>query len=281
MRGAALITSVIGAAVLSGCIDRDAREQMSAGDSVLAPLFKTTTVKEAAAWAADPFDADKRARGTLLLANAPFGGEEAYVELYRKHAADSNTNVQSVAARALGMHGAPDDVSLLIPLANSQDRNVRLEAVRSMQRLHNSSAIPVLLERINPSKETEPDIRAEAASALGQYADLKGLTGLIAALGDSSLLVNVKAHDSLKTLTGQDLPSERRTWAKWQKETPAPFAGRQAYVYPVFWRERRWLDYVPIIGGPPPNETASTPSGFPDLGSASEPTAQAPEKKGS
>jgi HEAT repeats len=243
---------------------------MAAGDSVLAPLFKQTSVKEAAAWAADPYDADKRARGTLLLANAPFGGAEPYLALYRQHALDKDTNVQAAACRGLALHGQPSDVDLIVPLTKSKEYLVRLEATRSLQRLHNPTAVPALVDRLSIEKETEPDIRAEAASALGQYAEVKSMQALIAALADPSLVVNVNAHDSLKTLTGNDeLPAERRAWVQWQKQAAAPFAGRKSYVYPVFWREKRWLDWVPLVGGPVPNETASTPAGFPDLSGAS------------
>lgn len=269
----------IASATLPGCIDKSAREQMAAGDSVLAPLFKQTTVKDAAAWAADPYDPDKRARGTLLLANAPFGGAEPYLALYRQHITDSNANVQAVACRGLAMHGQPTDVALILPLTKSPEKLVRLESTRALQRLYNTAAVPPLVDRLSFDKETEPDIRAEAASALGQYAEPKAMQALIAALADSSLLVNTNAYDSLKTLTGQDqLPPDRRTWTAWLKDSKSPFASRRAYVFPVFWREHRWLDYIPIIGGPPPNETASTPAGFPDLGQSAD---AAPSGKGS
>lgn len=264
-----ILVVVVGCVVCvnAGCIDRATRDQIAAEDSVLAPLFKQTSVKEAAAWAADPYDADKRARGTLLLANAPFGGAEPYLALYRQHALDPNTNVQAVACRGLALHGQPSDVELIVPLTKSGEKHVRLEATRALQRLHNPVAVGPLVERVNVDKELEADIRAEAASALGQYAEPKAMQALIAALADTSLLVNKNAYESLKTLTGQDdLPSDRRSWVNWQKKVESPFAGRRAYVYPVYWREHRWLDYVPIIGGPPPNETASTPAGFPDLG---------------
>lgn len=253
-----------------GCIDRATRDQMAAGDSVLAPLFKQTSVKEAAAWAADPYDADKRARGTLLLANAPFGGAEPYVALYRQHILDKDSNVQAAACRGLALHGQPSDVELIAPLTKSPENLVRLEATRSLQRLYNPIAVPALVDRVSLDKENEADIRAEAASALGQYAEPKSMQALIAALADPSLMVNVNAHQSLKTLTGNDdLPAERRAWVQWLKGSSTPFAGRRPYVYPVFWRESRWLDYVPFVGGPVPNETAANPAGFPDLSGAS------------
>lgn len=254
--------AVASAALLGGCLDNDTRREMAERDSILAPVFKQTTPAEAAAWASDPYDADKRARGMNLLANAPFGGAEAYLKMYRERLKDDHAPVRAVACRSLGLHGRPEDVPRIVPLTKADEVIVRMEATRALQRLHEPSAVPALLERLSIDKETEPEIRAEAASALGQYADGNVLQALIAALGDPSLLVNTNALSSLQTLTGQDdLAADRKTWVQWVKSVDKPFASRRAYVYPVFWREKRWLDYVPFMP-PVPNEQASTPAGF-------------------
>jgi hypothetical protein len=264
-----------GLLVLPACMSRETREQMAAGDSILAPAFKQFTPADAAAWAADPYDADKRARGMSMLANAPFGGAEAYVKMYRERLKDDNAPVRATACRALGLHGDAEDVPRIVPLTKSEDILVRLEATRSLQRLHNPAAIPALIERVTIEKqvvvdgrittvavESEPEIRAEAASALGQYADGRVVQTLIMALADPSLLVNKNALDSLRTLTGNDdLPADRKIWFEWAKANAKPFANRRPYVYPVFWREKGWLDYVPFMPAVP-NETASTPVGF-------------------
>jgi hypothetical protein len=249
-------------AMLPGCISAEKRKQMADADSILGGVFKPTTPAEAAAWAADPHDADKRARGMQLLANAPFGGAEPYLALYRERIDDEYAPVRSVAARALALHGGPDDVPRITPLLSKEEPLTRLEATRALQRLHNPVAVAPLIDRLNLDKEAEPEIRAEAASALGQYAEGRVLQALIAALADPSLLVNANAQASLKTLTGQDdLPAERKPWVDWVKANERPFASRRPYVYPVFWREKRWLDYVPFMP-PVPNEQASTPAGF-------------------
>ena len=265
--GAAVLL-LAGAMALSGCMSSEDRASMAAGDSILAPVFKQFTPADAAAWAADPYDADKRARGMAMLANAPFGGAEAYVKLYRERVTPNAKGeydaspVVATAARALGMHGNADDVAKIVPLARFEEPMVRLDAVRSLQRLHNRAAIPVLIERLDMDKESEPEIRAEAASALGQYAEERVLTSLSMSLADPSLLVNKNAHESLRTLTGNDeTPADRKLWADWVKQHETPFAGRRDYVFPVFWREKRWLDYVPFMPAVP-NETASTPVGF-------------------
>lgn len=268
--------ALLAIAALGGCLDDATRKQMSDANSILAPVFKQTpTPKEAAAWASDPYDADKRARGTMLLANAPFGGADAYLDMYRQHLKDSSASVQAAAARALGMHGTPEDVPRLAPLMSSRESMVRLEATRSMQRLYNPAAVTPLVVRLSDDKEPEAEIRAEAASALGQYAEPKVLQALIAALADPSLLVDMNAHESLRTLTGKDdLPSERAAWMQWSNGNKQTFAGQRPYVYPVFWREKHWVDYLPFMPAIP-NEIAASPVGFPDLEGRSDRTAAA------
>jgi hypothetical protein len=249
--------------LLGGCFSTNDRDLMAKNESVLAPLFKQLSPADAAAWAADPYDPDKRARGMNMLANAPFGGADVYVNLYRERLKDDNAPVRATACRALALHGSAEDVTRIIPLTKSDEvLLVRLEATRALQRLHNSAAVSALIDRLNLDKEPEPEIRAEAASALGQYADAAGLQALISALADPSLIVDKSAHESLRTLTGNDeLPAERKPWVNWAKATDKPFTNQRAYIYPVFWREKRWLDYVPFMPRIP-NETASTPVGF-------------------
>jgi hypothetical protein len=268
--GVAMVVG-LGVGGLSGCLRDDTRRQMAEQNSILAPLFKQTSPVEAAAWASDPHDADKRARGMNLLANAPFGGAEAYLNLYRERLEDESAPVRAVAARSLGLHGTPEDAARIAPLLSSEAIIVRLEAARALQRLHNPEAVGPLIERLSDAKEPEPSVRAEAAGALGQYAEGRVLQALIQALADASLLVNTAAYDSLRTLTGNDeLAMDRKAWTRWAKDNTAPFAGRRAYVYPVFSRDKRWLDYVPFMP-PVPNETASTPVGFTLDSASSEP----------
>ncbi len=259
-------------ALLPGCIDPGQRAQMARSDSILAPALSQPTVRDAAAWATDPFDPDKRARGTSILANAPFGGADAYLALYREYVKDPSPGVRLSAARGLGMHGSPNDVALVIPLLKDAERSVRLEALKSLQRLHNPIAIDPLIEQTKIDKEAEPDVRAEAASSLGQYAQTKVLEALITALADDQLVVSKNALASLQTLTGNEtLSDDRKAWQNWAKDNKTPFANRRPYFYPAFNRDSVWTDYIPIIGGPPPNEQAAQPAGMPSIAGADEP----------
>lgn len=260
-----LAALTLAALTLTACLDPETRKQMAESDSLLGPLMKQPTPTDAAAWASDKNSADKRARGTALLIAAPFGGEDPYVALYRQHTKDDSSNVRAVAARGLGLHGKPEDALFLTPLLVDKDRVVRLEAAHALQRLHNADAIEPLVARLDQAKEPESPVRAACASALGQYATNRVLQALITALADDSLSVTNNAYESLRTLTGQDqLSDDRRDWVRWEHDTRTPFAGQRQYVYPVFQRDKRWLDYLPFMPAVP-NEQAGNPEGMPTV----------------
>lgn len=224
---------------------------------------------DAAEMATDPYDANNRAAGTLALANMPFAGEPLYLRLFTANAGDADPAVRVAALRGLAMHGDPSHVPILLKALGDRDKIVRLEASRGLQRLHNIVAVEPLLVAVrepdlaNPgvTAETEPDIRAQAALALGQYPERRVLQALIAALDDSDLAVNASAHESLRTLTGQDLGMEQATWFAWLERAGEPFAGRTIYHYPVFSRARKFYEYIPFVPQPP-NEVAGPPAGM-------------------
>ncbi|MBC7833471.1 MAG: HEAT repeat domain-containing protein [Phycisphaerales bacterium] len=261
-----LVLATIGPLALLGACGNTQRAADS--ESILGLLPAPPSPAEAAAWFFDPYDPDKRFRGTVLLANAPFGGEDVYIKGYLDHLKDSDASVRAAAAFALGMHGNPEHVPEIVPLASDPDRIVRLSSARALQRLHNPVAITPLLERLDPAKEIEADIRAESASALGQYAEPRVLQGLIRGLADERLTVTRNSAQSLATLTGQNFGEDRRAWLDWITATKEPFVGQRAYVYPIYWRDRTWLEYLPFWPEPP-NEQAATPVGAPALPTAS------------
>ncbi|MCW5776265.1 MAG: HEAT repeat domain-containing protein [Phycisphaeraceae bacterium] len=239
------------------------------GATSLIQVAQPISPEQAARMAIDPYEADNRYRGTMLLANSWFGGEPIYVELYADHLDDDDANVRVAAVRAIGIHGSPDHVPKVVALLSDPDDRVRLEAARTLQRLHNPVAVGPLIDHIRepePTRgvfdgEADARVRAEAAHALGQYADPRVLQPLIAALDDRNLAVNTAALHSLRTLTGEDHGFDRRAWLTWFNQTSSPFAGRTAYVYPVFNRDRTLIEFLPFVP-PPPNEPQSTPVGM-------------------
>ena len=251
-----------------GC-DQAARNRAEQSESIFGAFVTTPRPVDAVMEMNDPFDPGKRLRGMLLIANAPFGGEEVYVKGYAKalggidgEPADTDPGVRAVAARALALHGGPEHVPLMLPLVSGKRERVeRLEGVRALQRLHSPKAVDPLIDATDPRKEPEHEVRAEACTALGQYAETRVLQALIRGVDDDQLVVNRAAEKSLTILTGQELGDDRRAWLAWLEVTKEPFALRRPYFYPVFARDKTWIEYLPFVQ-PPPNEKTAKPAGM-------------------
>ncbi len=224
--------------------------------------------------ATDRYDANARYVGTLALANESFAGDPIYLKLFETNINDVDPAVRLAAIRGLANHGEPRHVNAITPLLKDDNVLVRIEAARALQRLHNEDAIEPLLvscrqpDPYNPndSSESEPEVRAEAAFALGQYDTAKVVRNLIKALDDTDLSVNRSAQHSLKTLTGQDFGLDAHAWQDWSDKamdkSGTLFLGRGLYTYPVYNRKKRIYEYLPFVPKPP-NEVAAPPAGMP------------------
>ena len=256
---AARLGALLALALAAGACD-DSGKRMP-GESVF-EFLSPPTPAEAVAWAADPYDADKRFRGLLLLANAPFGGEGPYTEMYRRAADDGDPGVRAMALRALAMHGTAADAAAVTKKLSDENELVRWEAARALQRMYDPESAPALLERLDLRKESNVQVRSAAAWALGQYAQPRVVQGLIGALRDRQLVVNESALASLRTLTGKDFGLDAPAWRAWIASSADPFAGRGVYAYPYFERDRTIVEWI-IPFFQPPNETPGPVIGAP------------------
>lgn len=268
--GCLLLSCLLLGCVLSGC---GAYDQITAGPSTrpaagpFAAFFQPPPPDQAARWAIDDLNADNRYRGTIILANAPYAGEDVYLELFRDNMRPDREPyaiVRGAAVRGLAHHGLPDaDVPLLLEALDDEPAvEVRVEIVRALQRLHNPVAVRPLITILTDLDENT-EMRAMAANALAQYTERRVLDALILALDDDALLINDAALASLRTLTGQDLPPTPQDWFAWLARARDPFDDRSSYEYPVFSRGLKYYEWLPLIPGPP-NEVTSTPAGFPE-----------------
>ena len=225
-------------------------------------LLSRPSPAQATAWALDEENADRRYQGTLLLANAPFAGEDVYIELFVDNLDDEDAAVRSAAARALAHHGRPEHVPLLIGALSDETELVRFEAARALQRIHSPVAVRPLIDKLDEEAEESTEVRAACAHALGQYPEPRVLAALAASLRDQSLAVNISAEEALMYLTGQNFGLDQRAWIEYIYGTGDPFEGQLAYEYPHFERDRRWIEYVPLVPQAP-NEPAAQPVGMP------------------
>lgn len=237
--------------------------ELQPGATSVLDVFKDVTPAQAAEWAIDPYDSDKRYRGTLLLANKPFAGEGVYIKLFTDNINDPDAGVRMASVRALGNHGGPEHAPLLLKALKDPDKMVRAEAARALQRVHNPIAVEPLIKALDEKDEPEAEVRAEVADALGQYPENRVVAALLSALAEPNLAINYATVDSLRTLTGQDFGFDRVAWREWVDKTKDPFLAGSAYVYPAFHRSKRWYEYIPFVPGPPNEAQGASPVGLP------------------
>jgi hypothetical protein len=218
---------------------------------------------EAAQMAINEYDADDRYQGTLILAGAPFAAGDPYIRLFEENARDEDASVRAASIRGLANHGSPDHVPLIAAALDDESEIVRMEAARGLQRIHGSAAISPLMSHTRESVEPLQEIRAEAAHALGQYAEPRVLQELIRAIReDPSLAVNASALEAMQTLTGKDFGLDHNAWTRWLATTEDPFAGRSLYYFRTYQRDPTLIERLPFIPGPP-NDAPAPPAGLP------------------
>ena len=195
------------------------------------------TPAEAATWASDLNDPENQRRGLSLLSNAPWGGEDPYVRLYRLYVEEpTDPLVKATAIQALGRWGEPSDTGRIADYLGSPSPLVRTAAAQALQRLHDPAVADRLWIRLVDEGE-EPGVRVELAIALAQYPGDRSFQALCLALDARELVVNLAAADSLRVLTGEDFGIDRQTWLAWYESTGKPFAGEEVYFYPTFTRK--------------------------------------------
>ena len=263
------------AGTLSGCADSGLAGSSFTGDESLLDFvnFGGGSSPEALINAAlNGSDADERQRGITRIAAQPFGAEPGLVQLYRLGIEDEDAAVRTASARALGLHGTPEDAAALANVLRSDsDRLARWQAAIALQRLHNPVAVGDLIAATREGRadrgrgETDVQVRAAAAIALGQYAEPRVLDALIAALDDPDLAVNAGARRSLRVLTGHDAGYLPRDWFTWLRNTESPFADRDEFLYPVYARDALWWERINPFSSVP-NEIAARPVGMPAVG---------------
>jgi hypothetical protein len=262
-RSRRLLTVVMFLLASSGCAAlEDLGYQPNPNATGLRDLFVRPSPEQAARWAIDPHNADRRFRGTALLAAAPFAGDDEYLALFVDNARDPDPAVRAAAIRGVANHGSPEHIEILAGALADPDDLVRAAAARAAQRIHGPSIVPALIQRLDPERERVHEVRAAAAHALGQYAEPRVIEALLAALRDPSLTVNRHARESLTTLTGEELGLDPVAWLAFVRASPDPLAGRTDYEYQRFSRSMRLVDYVPLYPSPP-NEPAAQPIGLP------------------
>ncbi|MFM7809342.1 MAG: HEAT repeat domain-containing protein [Planctomycetota bacterium] len=206
--------------------------------------FSPPTPKQAGQWAVDQYDVENQRRGTLLLANAPWGGTSVYTAMYRLYIEEnSDPLVRAAALEAIGRHGEASDAELVAKQLKDNSVQVRMAAAKALQRLHDPKVTTVICSRLIDEGE-ESSVRVELAIALGQYPSDDVFQALAATLDARELSVNMAALDSLHLLTGRDFGLDRPLWLSWYRSTKTPFRKQQQYLYPTYQRPKGFWDRI-------------------------------------
>ena len=124
---------------------------------------------------------------------------------------DKEPLVRSAAVRGLAdMEGG--DVSPTLGAVATRDDSpyVRMDACRALACQKDAAAAAPLAEVLCGDRMA--DVRVAAAEALRNFKDKGALKTLVAALDDSSLAVSRKAWESLRYMTGQNMPRKADAW---------------------------------------------------------------------
>ena len=219
-------------------------DSMSSDFASLSSSFSPPTPAQAAQWALDPYDAENQRRGTVLLANAPWGGSPAYLSMYRLYVEDNaDPLVKASALDALARHGEVSDADLISKQLQNKNIQVKVAAAKALQRIHDPKVTAVLCSRGTDENE-ESSVRIEVAIALGQYAADDSFQALCAMIDQRELAVNLAANDSLRLLTDHDFALDRRLWLSWYRANKTPFRKELQYLYPTYQREKGFWDHI-------------------------------------
>lgn len=228
--------------MLGGCVMEDIDD--------ISRVFDVPTPGQAARWALDQHDPDRRREGLVLLSNSTFGGAEVYLNLYRDYVEnDSDPLVKSAAIAALARHGMPRDALLIAPWTDpavSTSVTIRWAAVKGLQRLHNPDVVSVLVG-VAIDQQEQSEVRGAACIAMGQYPEDRVVQALITSLDARELSVNADAAESLFLLTGQSFGMDHTAWRTWYvaaQQAGDPFAGRGTYRYPTYSRDASWWESI-------------------------------------
>lgn len=123
-------------------------------------------------------DEDERVRGVVPRALGAIGDDAAVEPLINAMNTDPDSGVRHQATQALGEFRGERVVRSLINALDAQDTRVVMEAMSSLAKTGDESAVGPLAQRLN----AERAIRLRAAESLGRLGDPRALEPLVSAL---------------------------------------------------------------------------------------------------
>ena len=218
IRMAAILTAAAGL-LAGGC----GGSSQNTDSWLKAKLFPPSTPERVAMVESDL--ADQRREALLKVAQDPRACRlESVVKLYCLVATtDADPMVRAAAVRGLGaMEGEKVVETLAKVLAEDKDHYVRRDAAEALGLQAKPEAVPPLVAALE--SDTSTDVRVAAAEALRCFRDMTAAAALARAVETRDIAVARKAWESLRYMTGQELPRETPPWSQYLVSTDDPFA---------------------------------------------------------
>jgi hypothetical protein len=236
-----ILTACLAAAAAAGCRTETTEIAVfSVNIPFIIPEWSGPSREEATAMAFTASDPDRRREGINLLAAELWGLEEEYLEKYAEVLKeDEDASVRAAAVRALCKAKDPKYMPNVLAALSDASREVRWDAAAGLDDfVERSAAAPLKAVAID---DESSDVRAAAARALRHYGGEDVLPTLVRCLSDSAFAVRYRAHDSLVSITGQDLGYDAAEWAAAMEELPTAPPAKES--------KRPWWDLLGLTGG--------------------------------
>ena len=217
-RVAGVIGFLLAAVLLAGCGGK-------AADQWLRELWSSGTTEGQIAQVESPKADERREALDALAAKNEARGIPSVVKIFCIVArSDKDTMVRDAAVRGLAqMQGEGVLEALSDVVANDRSDYVRREAVLSLARRVPPEGATAMIQALK--SDASPDVRLAAAEHLRRFRDKAAAETLAAVLQDTDVAVALRAWESLRYMTGQDLPRQTTPWAEFLASGDDPFTG--------------------------------------------------------
>jgi HEAT repeat protein len=122
------------------------------------------------------------------------------------------------AVNQLGRLTCPAAVDALANAAQDRNSDVRLAAIKAFQALPPDKAIPNLQRMVG--SDTDIDVRLAATRALGQFPGERAVPAIALALNDPDPALQLRAAESLQTVTGESFGRNVKAWQNYVASQP-------------------------------------------------------------
>ncbi len=217
-RGVAIVM-MVGALLVGGC----GGKKPSLDEWVKSKLLPMPTSAKVALVQSDLPDERREALQAIAKDRRALK-EESVVELFCLVArSDEDALVRGAAVRGLArMEGRNVLETLAHVVTNDKDHYVRADAVRALGGCVSPEGMAAVAGVLK--SDSDVDVRIAAAETLRQFRDKTAAEALAETVADRDIAVARTAWESLRYMTGQDLPRQGQAWTEYLASAEQPFA---------------------------------------------------------